>query len=373
VKTRSIKIAAAYGGKECEGAAQTTCFEKACSAVGTGGLTTGGGTVQSNDLQIYLNSYLIVSPTPKATRLPTYTPIPTKPVNTPTPTPLPNDLIDDNYPPVPTNTPSIARIPTIIPTNKPTATPIPIPTERLIPRNLSTKTETEKNKTMTQIDTTILTEIKIAPPTLVPTPTDRPILSKEQRKLALSDAQITLPSGILVTLEQKTGNSYVTQQDELLVKRGNQFFSISNQTLSSAQKQGDKSNTAKSTEVPQLEINANNVIARSSMGLSVDPLSGILTVQTPTGPHKVSIMPDEALGIVIELKALNAKGVVEPSILLVSEKGALIYRISGAKVEKFLGLFPLPIQKQILISADTGSVVKVELSLIAQIMSFFTF
>ena len=84
-------------------------------------------------------------------------------------------------------------------------------------------------------------------------------------------------------------------------------------------------------------------------------------------------MPDEALGIVVELKALNAEGVVEPSILLTSEKGALIYRISGEKVEKFLGLFPLSIQKQILVSADTGSVVKVELSLLSQILSFFTF
>jgi hypothetical protein len=84
-------------------------------------------------------------------------------------------------------------------------------------------------------------------------------------------------------------------------------------------------------------------------------------------------MPDEALGIVVELKALNANGVVEPSILLVSEKGSLIYRVSGEKFEKFLGLFPLPIQKQILVSADTGSVIKVELSLISKILSFFTF
>ena len=88
------------------------------------------------------------------------------------------------------------------------------------------------------------------------------------------------------------------------------------------------------------------------MGLSVDPLSGILTVETPNGPQKVSIMPDEALGIVVELKALNANEGVEPSILLVSENGALIYRISGEKAEKFLGLFPLPVQKQILVSRN---------------------
>lgn len=358
-----------YGGKPCDAdTLSKKCNEQECSAVGTGGLTKGNASSASNELQMYLITQLLISPTPTITRLPTFTPVPTPLTTTPTTIPIEKNQETNEYPP------SITHAPTAVPTVKPTTAPPPaVPTERLIPKNLIAKTETAKNKSMTKIDTTILTEIKIAPSALVPTLTDRPILSEEQTKLALSEAQVTLPSGILVTLEQKTGNSYVTQQDELLVKRGNQFFSISNQAPPATQKQEEQSKSTQSTEVPQLEINANNVIARSSMGLSVDPLSGILTVQTPTGPHKVSIMPDEALGIVIELKALNAKGVQEPSILLVSEKGALIYRISGAKVEKFLGLFPLPIQKQILISVDTGSVVKVELSLLAQILSLFTF
>ena len=188
---------------------------------------------------------------------------------------------------------------------------------------------------------------------------NKPFLPQEQNNNAPT------PGGILVTLEQKIGGSYITRQDELTVKRGDQSFTISNQSA-------PPSNTSL-VSPPQLEINANNVIARSSMGLSVDPLSGILTVQTPTGPQKVSIMPDEALGIVVELKALNMKNGAEPSILLVSENGILIYRITGERVEKFLGLFPISIQKQILVAADTGSVVKVELPPLSQFLSFFTF
>jgi len=192
---------------------------------------------------------------------------------------------------------------------------------------------------------------------------NKPFLPQEQNNNAPT------PGGILVTLEQKIGGSYITRQEELTVKRGNQSFTISNNST-------PPSNTSSNVSLispPQLEINANNVIARSSMGLSVDPLSGILTVQTPTGPQKVSIMPDEALGIVVELKALNMKNGAEPSILLVSENGILIYRITGERVEKFLGLFPISIQKQILVAADTGSVVKVELPPLSQFLSFFTF
>jgi len=188
---------------------------------------------------------------------------------------------------------------------------------------------------------------------------NKPFLPQEQNN------NTPTPGGILVTLEQKIGGSYITRQEELTVKRGNQSFTISNNST-------PPSNTSL-VSPPQLEINANNVIARSSMGLSVDPLSGILTVQTPTGPQKVSIMPDEALGIVVELKALNMKNGAEPSILLVSENGILIYRITGERVEKFLGLFPISIQKQILVAADTGSVFKVELPPLSQFLSFFTF
>lgn len=180
----------------------------------------------------------------------------------------------------------------------------------------------------------------------------------------------------MVTLQQKTGSQFVTRQDELTVKRGNQFFSISNQTETPSTQafQKNANNSTNSTQIPaeKLEINANNVVAQSSMALSVDPLSGILIVETPGGPQKVSIMPDEALGIVLELKALN-NGVPEPSILLVSESGNLMYRIAGMKMEKFLGLLPIAVQKQILVSADTGSIIKIELSLISRILSFFTF
>jgi len=257
----------------------------------------------------------------------------------------------------------------------PTATPIPtIPPESIIPESLASQQQNVGGGTSYQVDTSKITNISVAPGIVSKS---KPLLSQEQRLLANNETA-PVSSGIMVGLQQKTGSQFVTQQDELTVKRGNQFFSITNQTASApsaAKIQANKvaANSTKTVETaPQLEINANNVVAYSSMGLSIDPLSGVLTVETPTGPQKVSIMPDEALGIIIELKALSAGG-AEPSILLVSEKGKLIYRITGEKVEKFLGLLPISIQKQVLVSADTGSIITIELSLLSRIMSFFTF
>jgi hypothetical protein len=297
----------------------------------------------------------------------TSTPIPTlTSVPTPSPTGIGN-MNDDrqNDKPKHTPTPSHTPTPTPSPTTIPTPTQITTPSDTL-GTVISNKTAAD-DKVVYTVDSDVVGDISVSLPTKT-----KPLLSKEQ--LLLAQEESSQDGGILITLEQKKGASFVTHQDELTVKRGNQLFTISNQQ-GSKQSQDDQSNISTPTNnaVPLLEINANNVIAQSSMGFSVDPLSGILTVETPNGPQKVSIMPDEALGIITELKALNTKGQVEPSILLVSEKGNLIYRVSGEKVEKFLGMFPLSIQKQVLISADTGSVVKVELSLLSRIMSFFTF
>ncbi len=337
------------------------------------GFTT--GTAQKGETVISLSSFLPIVVTPTRALLPTYTPIPPRSAFIPTSTLAPATNLNT----VPTTAPYIyPTTPLTLPT------PLPLPTEQRLPSNLTKQTDTSKTKTTIVLDTKKLTEIKIAPNTTSPNavPTERPFIPQEQRLLAKTEPQPVL-GGILVTLAQKAGEALVTRQDELTVKRGNQFFTISNEVVASEphsqQALSNKSSVVSSqtktisTPAPQLEINANNVIAKSSMGLSVDPLSGILTVDTPSGPQKVTIMPDEALGIVVELKALNTKGVVEPSILLVSEQGALIYRVSGERVEKLLGLFPLAIQKQILISADTGSVIKVELSLVAQVLSLLTF
>ncbi|MFH0773349.1 MAG: hypothetical protein V1922_03490 [bacterium] len=308
----------------------------------------------------------------------TATPIPTKyyyPTYTPIPTSRTTNSGSQVLLPSPTNVPS--QVIPNIPTPQYIHASIPTPTIPFIPNSLTAQKAAKENKTTYTLDTKALTEIKIVPNAYAAKnmPTERPLLPQEQRLLAKNETPAA--GGILVTLEQKMGNAFVTRQDELTVKRGDQFFTISNQPSSSTTQEEQKAqqnvNSQSNTSLPSLEINANNVIALSNMGLSVDPLSGILTVQTPNGPQRVSIMPDEALGIVIELKALNAKGKIEPSILLVSENGALIYRISGEKVEKFLGLFPFPIKKQILVSADTGSVVKVELSLLSRILSYFTF
>lgn len=369
-QTRTISVAAKNGGRECIGSTTQVCY--ACTdASSTAVNTTGQGGIE---ITLYSGTNIGMS-------LSAPTPTQVQARNSgfnlfsrPTPT---------RIPPTPTHQP-IVMVPTSIPVREnppqnpvvtPTDIPLPIPTirpESIIPQSLASQTNSS-GKVSYRLNTESLSEIKISPLSNL-IPTESPLVPQEQRLLAKNTPST---GGLMVALQQKTGSQFITQQDELTVKRGNQFFSITNQTTTNPQKaqsaqQKKTTETNKTNNAAQLEINANNVIAFSSMGLSVDPLSGVLTVETPNGPQKVSIMPDEALGIIIELKALNA-GLTEPSILLVSEQGKLIYRITGERMEKFLGLLPIVIQKQILVSADTGSIIRIELSLLSKILSFFTF
>ncbi|MFZ2025856.1 MAG: thrombospondin type-1 domain-containing protein [Microgenomates group bacterium] len=366
-QTRTISVSARYGGRDCVGSTTQVCYactdasSTAVGATGQGGIeitlysgTNAGVSVSAptpTQVQARNSGFNIFSrPTP--TRIP--------PTPTYQPVVIPTSLPAWENPP---------QNPAVIPTEIPLPTPTMRP-ESIIPQSLASQTNSS-GKVSYRLNTESLSEIKVSPLSNL-MPTQSPLVPQEQRLLAKNTPST---GGLMVALQQKTGSQFITQQDELTVKRGNQFFSITNQATTTPQ--GTQLTQQKKTDIAnpstaQLEINANNVIAFSSMGLSVDPLSGVLTVETPNGPQKVSIMPDEALGIIIELKALNA-GLVEPSILLVSEQGKLIYRITGERMEKFLGLLPIVIQKQILVSADTGSIIRIELSLLSRILSFFTF
>lgn len=368
-------VEAQFGGKECTGIDYVVCYT--CRDTNATANTTQNQTYQTES-EFYVSTYAVREnslPGPTITqaqsknsgfdlfRQPTSIPATIPPTLPPQPTtPQQNQQQQSGDP-------QIEPSPTMIPTT----TPIPtLPPESIIPESLASQQPTIGGGTSFRLDTSKITNVSVAPNSATK---NKPILSQEQRLLANNSSPQS--SGITVSLQQKTGSQFITQQDELLVKRGNQFFSISNQTTASQQSTKNQtvqnsSQAAGSFPTPQLEINANNVVAYSSMGLSIDPLSGVLTVETPTGPQKVSIMPDEALGIIIELKALSTGG-TEPSILLVSEKGSLIYRITGQKVEKFLGLLPISVQKEVLVSADTGSVIRIELDLLSRILSFFTF
>jgi len=324
----------------------------------------GGGVVSYT-----FSELLAASPvTPTPTSLPTPTQIPVdlvalllkslQPTATPTVTPTPSST------PTPTTTViqiTNAVVITAVPTPTPTPTPTTVIQSTIVPVSLATATTKTETTQVYEVKNDAVSEIKVAPITTTSTATV--VLLPQEQKLVNEAVQ---NSGVLLTLQGKTGEQYTAEQEEFVIKRTNQLVSITTQD--------NASTTGKTTNSsPQLQINSNNIIAHSSMSISIDPLSGILTVDTPNGPQKVSIMPDEALSIATELHALDQNQAPTPSIALVVDNGALTYHIEGGKTEKLIGLFPISLDKTVSLSADTGGITKISSSALTSLIGLLTF
>ena len=327
------------------------------SDIGTGGFSSGGGGAS-----YYISSSLISTPTPTPIRY--------------QPTPTPPSLIDEimqTFKPTSTPIPTPTRTPTAIPTqsvanqNSQTTSqntsPTPTPN---IPSSLTSSSTTTSTKQVNEINKNTVSKITVKPVASDTSGSNEKTLLPDEQTLINETVQNG--SDVTVTLEGKNGEQFSTQGDEFIIKRTNQLVSIKTQETNTSTQKTSSTKTA----TPQLEINSNNVVAHSALTLSIDPLSGILTVDTPNGPQKVSIMPDEALGIVTELNAID-KNQTTHDILLAADKGTVTYRIEGSKTEKFIGIFPMPLEKIISLSADTGGIIKIGSNAFGTILGLFTF
>lgn len=107
----------------------------------------------------------------------------------------------------------------------------------------------------------------------------------------------------------------------------------------------------------------------SDFPLSVNPITRELTVDTPAGIRIVAILPQQAVdnmlaaGIVTMTTGVNLK---------TESDGSLSYDIDGTKNEKLLGIFDIAVQKNLIISAQTGQVLTVNQSTFSKILDFLS-
>lgn len=115
--------------------------------------------------------------------------------------------------------------------------------------------------------------------------------------------------------------------------------------------------------------------AETHFPLSVDPETNELIVTTPSGSKTVSVLPDSAVEHMLAGDILDhvSTDSAQPALELGEVNGTLAYRIKGSKVEKFLGLFPVTLQKNALVSAETGELLGTQASLLTRLLDLFAF
>ena len=156
-------------------------------------------------------------------------------------------------------------------------------------------------------------------------------------------------------------------------------------------------------------IKSNGTRTRTNFPLSVDSSTNELIVTTPSGVKRVTVLPDVAIANMIKagfIDVATTGGGEEPTpdpsespiatgsgsptpttsgsptpsstevpepeavqvTLTTTTDGELVYVVDGEKFEKLFGVFTVNIKKRLIISAETGEIMKIEKSLFNRIL-----
>lgn len=126
----------------------------------------------------------------------------------------------------------------------------------------------------------------------------------------------------------------------------------------------------------QLTFTKNRFAASTKFPLSVDVDTNELVVTTPKGEKTVAVLPEQVIqnlyakNIVNRLEETEEENetsdedgsLVDRHITLTEKDGSPVYELTGISDKKFLGVFSVKVEKEIIVSAETGNVLSTDIS-----------
>ncbi len=318
------------------------------------------------------------APQPSATIIPTNTSAPV-PTNTQTPQPTITSTSTSgttNFLPTATTQPTITQAATV----QATSTPIP-------PRATEQPEKNQQTNTSTQAPTAtpVPEQQNSSSDSWWKTFTDN-LLNKNieptntpSRERAKPTPSLPPPTNIL-RIESNDDQVGITKVDEQgnEKKLGDQLWlEIQSQKTAFDQTNFREEQTADTIRLgsgtnKSIIINRNNVSAETSLPVSVDLTTNGILVETTSGIKRITTLPDQ-----IVTQSQNSQFITsvdkDKKIELIVENGIPVYKINGIRVGKFFGIISVSIQKQIIVSAEDGRLVKENLSILNQLLEKTSF
>jgi len=118
----------------------------------------------------------------------------------------------------------------------------------------------------------------------------------------------------------------------------------------------------------QFVFTTREIEAETNFPLSVNPETNELVVTTPAGEKVVTILPDQAVANMLANNIFDR----QQNVNIVFENETVIYRISGDKDEKLLGIFKVVVPTTAVVSADTGALVSQEQSFLFRFLDLLS-
>jgi hypothetical protein len=126
-----------------------------------------------------------------------------------------------------------------------------------------------------------------------------------------------------------------------------------------------------------LRIKRGKFEAETHFPLSINPTTNTLTITTPAGIKDVAVLPDQAVSNLIRNKLIDrvASGSASENptgikLGLLNDKP--VFQVLGSDDKKLFGLIPVSIDNTSFVSAENGEIVRVDKSLVSQILDLLS-
>ncbi|MBI3397597.1 hypothetical protein HY045_03920 [Candidatus Woesebacteria bacterium] len=123
----------------------------------------------------------------------------------------------------------------------------------------------------------------------------------------------------------------------------------------------------------KFEIKGENINFLTDFPVSVNKTTGVLTITTPTGVKTVAVLPEQAVENMLKNHTLDEVTSSTNNLGVQDKNGHLEFQIEGNKNERFLGLVDIKIPKSLEISAENGTVLTTNQTLLSKILDSFSF
>lgn len=126
-----------------------------------------------------------------------------------------------------------------------------------------------------------------------------------------------------------------------------------------------------------LRIRRGQFEAQTHFPLSINPTTNTLTVTTPAGVKDVAVLPDQAVENLLRNKFIDkvasGSALENPTGIRLGLLGNNpVFQILGSDDQKLLGIIPISIKKTSFVSAEDGTVVKVDETFINRLLDLLS-
>lgn len=177
---------------------------------------------------------------------------------------------------------------------------------------------------------------------------------------------------LVLKVENETGEEVELEDDELEELEDEAENELEEEDLA-----------IQSVEGNALAVTKNQVAAITDFPLSIDVGTNQLILSTPEGPRVVTVLPDQAVqnllatGIINRVETPNTDtatqlGAFTGVVKLEIRNNDIVYKVNGVKTHRMLGFIPISTDTTAFVSANSGTVVEQQRSVLANVVDFLS-